>query len=83
MIPNFVSPTYTTWTSDGDVTEDRYDLDTTATDNFFRIQTIDLANNRVEGTFTATFKIREPRINPANPKTVKFSEGKFWAVIQE
>ena len=83
LVSGFVSPTYTTWTSDGDVIDDSYDLDTTATDNFLKMQMIDNENKRVEGTFTATFNIREPRINPANPKVVKFSEGKFWAVIQE
>ena len=82
LIPNFVSPGYTTWTSDGDVFEDFYGLDTTATDNFFRVVSIDPVSNRMEGTFTATFKIEEPRRNPANPKTVKFSEGRFWAVIR-
>lgn len=80
--PGYVSPTYGTWKYDGDVTEDIYRLDTTATDNFFRVGVIDHVNKRVEGTFTATFLIEEPRTNPANPKKVKFSDGKFWAVIQ-
>jgi hypothetical protein len=83
LVPGFVSHTYTTWTSDEDVTDDEYDLDTTANDNFLRMQTIDHVNKRVEGTFTATFKIKEPRNNPINPYKVKFSEGKFWAVIQD
>lgn len=81
--PDFVSPSYGTWKSDGDVLEDIYDLDTTAQDNFFKVEKIDLANKRMEGSFTVTFNIEEPRNNPINPKTVKFSNGKFWAVIQD
>lgn len=81
--PNFVSPSYATLSSDGDVLEDAYVLDTTAIDNYCTITNLDLANKRIECTFTATFKIVEPRTNAANPKTVKFSEGRAWAVIQE
>lgn len=79
----FVSPTYATWTSDGDVIEDWYELDTTANDNSLYIKAINPLTNRVEGTFTASFNIVEPRRNPANPLKVKFSEGRFWAVVQE
>ena len=78
----FVSPTYGIWTSDGDVLQDYYELDTTAKDNRFTVVKLDLINKRMECTFTVTFKIKEPRTNPANPKTVKFSEGRAWAYIQ-
>lgn len=79
---DFVSPSYSTFKSDGDVLEDYYNLDTTATDNHFTVGKLDLITNRIECTFTATFKIVEPRQNAVNPKTVKFSEGRAWAVIQ-
>lgn len=79
----YVSPTYTTWRSDGDVIEDQYNLDETATDNYFQLIKADWGQKRVEGTFTASFKIREPRVNPLNPKQVKFSNGRFWANIQD
>jgi len=79
----YVSPTYTTWRSDGDVIEDRYDLDESASDNYFTLTKADWAKKRVEGTFTASFKIREPRVNPLNPKYVKFSNSRFWANIQD
>jgi hypothetical protein len=78
-----VSPTYGTWTSDGDVLQDYYEIDTTAFDNHFTVTKLDLANKRIECTFTATFKIVEPRVYAANPKTVKFSNGWAWAYIRD
>ena len=81
--PGYVDATYSTWRLDGDVIEDRYNLDETATDNYFKVTKADWAKKRVEGIFTASFKIREPRVNPLNPKQVKFSGGRFWANIQD
>jgi len=81
--PGNVSPYYNTWTSDGDVLQDNYEIDTTAFDNNFTVTKLDLLNKRIECTFTATFKIVEPRRYAANPKTVKFSEGRAWAVIRD
>ncbi len=78
-----VSTGYSTWKYDGDVTEDIYYLDTTATDNYFRVDKIDPVSKRIEGSFSVTFKVEEPRSNPANPPTVKFSAGRYWAIIQE
>ncbi|MBK6995054.1 MAG: hypothetical protein IPH31_09025 [Lewinellaceae bacterium] len=78
-----VSAGYTTYTSDGDVVEDGYRVDTTDVKNTLVITKIDLANKRVEGNFHVSFNIREPRLNPANPKKVTFSEGRFWADIRE
>ena len=78
-----VPVSYTTWKSDGDVFDDVYDLDTTAYDNSLKIIKMDNSSNQIEGIFTVNFKIREPRRNPVNPKKVKFSEGRFWALIQE
>ena len=83
LIPGYVTPTYGTWKYDGDVTEDIYYLDTTATDNYFRVDKIDPVSKRIEGSFSVTFKVEEPRSNPANPPTVKFSAGRYWAIIQE
>ncbi len=81
--PGYISPTYGTMKYDGDVTEDIYYLDTTATDNYFRVDKIDPVSKRIEGSFSVTFKVEEPRSNPANPPTVKFSAGRYWAIIQE
>ncbi len=79
----YISPSYAIWTSDGDVLQDAYVIDSTAFDNHFTVKSIDMVNKRIECTFTATFKILEPRTSPANPKTVKFSEGRAWAVIRD
>ncbi|MCC7467077.1 MAG: hypothetical protein IT261_12445 [Saprospiraceae bacterium] len=78
-----VSPSYSTWQSDGDVTEDSYRVDSTDVLNRLVITKIDLPNKRVEGTFHASFNIKEPRINVINPKKVTFSEGRFWATIRD
>jgi hypothetical protein len=81
--PGYVSPSYAVWTSDGDVLQDAYVVDSTALDNHFTVKSIDLVNKHIECTFTVTFKIIEPRTNPANPKTVKFSNGRAWAYIRD
>jgi hypothetical protein len=78
-----VSTTYGTWSSDGDVTEDYYLMDSTDQKNSLEITKIDLANKRVEGTFHASYNLQEPRINPLNPKKVTFSVGHFWATIRD
>ncbi|MBP6810757.1 MAG: hypothetical protein KA138_04530 [Saprospiraceae bacterium] len=85
LIPSIeeVLTAYGTWSSDGDVVEDGYRVDTTDVKNTLVITKIDLANKRVEGNFHVSYNIREPRINPANPKKVTFSEGRFWADIRE
>jgi hypothetical protein len=83
LIEGFVTPSYGTWQSDGDVLEDRYQLDTTATDNQFEVTKMDLVNKRMECTFTVTFDIVEPRVRASNPKKVKFSNGRAWAVIED
>ena len=83
LSPGFVSPFYGIFLYDGDVAGDSYQLDTTATDNRFTVEKIDHVNKRIECSFTVSFKIKEPRIQVINPKTVKFSNGRAWAVIQE
>ena len=81
--PGEVYTSYSTWSSDGDVTEDGYQVDTTDLKNQLVITKIDLSNKRVEGTFHVSYNIREPRFNPANPKKVTFSAGRFWATIRD
>jgi len=81
--PNEVFTSYGTWTSDGDVSEDYYRMDSTDIKNSLVITKIDLANKRVEGTFHASYNLQEPRFNPLNPKKVTFSEGRFWATIRD
>jgi len=81
--PDEVFTSYGTWTSDGDVSEDYYRMDSTDIKNGLVITKIDLANKRVEGTFHASYNLEEPRINSLNPKKVTFSEGRFWATIRD
>jgi hypothetical protein len=81
--PGYIRASYTTFTSDGDVIEDYYDLDSTATDNQMTITKLDLAAKRIEGLFTATYVIDTPARNDLNPPRVKFSNGRFWAVIRD
>ncbi|MDX1910593.1 MAG: hypothetical protein SFV22_03860 [Saprospiraceae bacterium] len=75
--------TYGTWSSDGDVVEDYYLIDSTDAANRLTITHIDLVNKRVEGRFHATFDLQPPRRNPANPLKASFTNGRFWAVIRE
>lgn len=78
VIESAVDPSYATLTSDGDVLEDIYYIDTTSTDDFFQIDLWDTANKRAEGRFSISFYIKEPRQNLLNPKKVRFTSGKFW-----
>jgi hypothetical protein len=82
LVPGYVAPAYGKWTADGDLLEDYYLLDTTATDNHFTVTKLDLINKRIECSFTTTFNILEPG-HAHNPKRVKFSAGRAWAVIQQ
>jgi hypothetical protein len=81
--PGYIQTSYITLSSDGDVIEDYYDLDSTATDNQMTITKLDLAAKRIEGIFTATYVIDTPARNDLNPPRVKFSNGRFWAVIKD
>ena len=80
---NKVIGSYGRWSSDGDVLEDTYEVDSTDLKNRFSITKIDLANKRIEGAFHVSYNIRAPRINPANPQKVTFSAGRFWATIRD
>lgn len=81
--PGEIFTSYATWTSDGDVLEDYYRMDSTDVKNGLVITKIDLANKRVEGTFHASYNLQEPRRNAKNPQKVTFSEGHFWATIRD
>lgn len=78
-----VSTSYGTFSSDGDVAEDYYRVDSTDQKNGLTITRIDLFNKRVEGTFDVSYNLQEPRRNPQNPLKVTFSEGRFWATIRD
>lgn len=80
---NLPSTVYTTWAYDGDVLEDGYRITEDDLDNYLTITKLDLTKKRVEGTFHVTYQIQEPRLNVANPKTVTFSSGRFWATIRD
>ena len=68
--------------ADGDVLEDTYSIDTTTSvTNFFEIDRWDKDNKRAEGHFAFSANIREPRYNPASPKKVAFTSGRFWLTL--
>lgn len=81
IIEGAVDPSYSTSSDDGDVLEDIYYIDTTATDDFVQIDLWDTVNKRAEGRFSISFDIKEPRRNPINPKKVRFTSGKFWVKL--
>ena len=81
VIPGAVDPSYSTWANDGDVLEDYYHIDTTATTDFVQIDRWDTVNKRAEGRFSVSFSIKEPRANAQNPKKVQFTSGKFWVKL--
>lgn len=77
MSQNKASGIYIRAYSDGDVFKEKYKIDTTATDNFIRIDRLDRIRKRMEGVYSLTFKMVEPRLDPFNPLRVKFSSGRF------
>lgn len=74
---------YVRVTSDGDVLDDYYNLDTTALDNYFIIDTWDTINKQVEGRFRVSYVVRQPQINPDNPEKVKFWKGTFKLPLRD
>lgn len=75
---------YTTFSSDGDVVEDRYDV-LEEENNFIEIETIDRADMKMSGTFRCTF-VRDPNDhvdNPSLPDTIRFDDGGFILKIIE
>ncbi len=81
IIEGAVDPSYSTSSDDGDVLEDIYYIDTTATNDFVQIDVWDTVNKRAEGRFSVSFNIKEPRRNPINPKKVRFTLGRFWVKL--
>jgi hypothetical protein len=78
-----VFTSYGTFSSDGDVSEDYYLVDSTDLKNGLVITRIDLPNKRLEGSFHVSYNLQEPQLNQLNPKKVTFSEGHFWATIRD
>jgi hypothetical protein len=78
MFDGLVGASYNTAEDDG-VTEDRWNVDEVATDNYIEITLIDTVANKVQGNFTVSFNIATDggKRNPDNPDKVKFSKGIF------
>lgn len=79
IFDGFVGSTYHTSEDDGDASEDNWDVDETATDNYIEVTMIDTVANIVQGNFTVSFNIATSggKRNPDNPDKVKFSKGTF------
>lgn len=78
-----VRANYATSTADGDASEDYYQVDTTAMDNFITLTRVDTIAKEVEGYFTCSFEIATfgGKRNPLNPDRLKFSYGRFKVKI--
>ena len=81
----FLTSTYGTSQDDGDVGEDNYLLDESASGNTAHITKLDTIEKIIEGVFTASFQIADPsqKVNPNNPDKVTFSEVSFSVQIFE
>jgi len=77
---------FRTLTDDGDVGDDRFVFDTTATDNFVEVIEYDSTSNTMKGRFTLSF-ILSPidigRDNPNYPDAIRFTDGVFDVQIFE
>jgi hypothetical protein len=70
--------TYTTFSDDGDVVEDRFAV-LEDEDNFIDIQHLDMDKMEMTGIFQVTF-VRDSNdyiTNPGLPDTIRFTEGEF------
>ena len=78
VFDGFVGSSYHTSEDDG-VSEDRWNVDESATDNHLEVTLIDTIANMVKGNFTVSFNIATSggKRNPDNPDKVKFSKGTF------
>jgi len=78
VFDGFIGSSYHTAEDDG-ASEDRWNVDEEATDNYIEVTFIDTVANKVQGTFTVSFNIATDggKRNPANPDNVKFSKGTF------
>lgn len=79
MFDGKTGASYNTSEDDGDVSEDSYDVDESATDNYIEITLVDTIANMAKGNFTVSFNIVTSggKRNPSNPDKVKFSNGTF------
>ena len=74
---------YVRITADGDVLDDYYNLDTTALNDYFIIDSWDTLSRQIEGRFKVSYIVRQPRLNPENPEKVKFWKGKFRLPLRD
>ncbi len=74
-----------TFSSDGDVIEDRYLIQVDSFVSNIYIQSIDANSGWIKGGFNAVFYIDpdRPKFNPANPDTIRFTNGTFSAKLLE
>ncbi|MEZ4955328.1 MAG: hypothetical protein R2825_17330 [Saprospiraceae bacterium] len=82
----FIGATFHTLTDDGDVGEDNYIVNETATDNLLTITEIDTVEQIYRGHFTVSFEINNPqgfKLNPDNPDKFTIRDAVFWVKLQE
>jgi hypothetical protein len=81
-----IGASFHTSTDDGDVGEDNYIVDETATDNLLTITEIDTVEQIYRGHFTVSFEINNPqgfKLNPNNPDKFTIRDAVFWVKLQE
>ena len=78
-----VGARFFTSTDDGDVAEDSYIVDETATDNVLTVTEVDIEEQVYKGTFTVSFEISTEggKRNPNNPDKLKIKDGEFMVKI--
>jgi hypothetical protein len=79
------SARFFTLSSDGDVIEDHYYVKADSLASSIFIESIDTNSGWVNGKFNAVFYIDpdRPKFNPANPDTIRFTNGTFSAKLLE
>ena len=80
-----IGASFYTLSSDGDVIEDRYLIEVDSFVSNIYIQSIDANSGWIKGGFNAVFYIDpdRPKFNPANPDTIRFTNGTFSAKLLE
>ncbi len=78
-----LSTSYVRIREDGDVTDDFYNFDVNALNDYLIIDTWDTINNQIEGRFRASYIIQQPQRNPDNPEKVKFWKGTFKLPLRD
>ena len=76
---------FNTISHDGDVLEDRYDVDESSDERNLTVTSYDETTNILQGTFDVMLKIDTSRIkyNINNPETIHFSMGEFEVKIKD